>query len=146
VNREQAIPWNIIMTKASTDRLRALANATLLTQPRLFATPQANAERRRAALRRLLAKYGYTPTELARMAGYKRANAIYNFLNGRANALSLEAVERILTVLPGVNFEELVGWTADGHAGRPDPAKANNGRAGRRAAGQPPKGPKTMRV
>jgi SOS-response transcriptional repressor LexA len=66
-------------------------------------------ERRRAALRRLLASKNITPTYLARLIRLPNANAIYNHLGGRSAALSLETVERIVSLFPDVAFTELVG-------------------------------------
>jgi hypothetical protein len=63
-----------------------------------------------ARVSRALASHGLAPAQLARGAALPQANAIYNFLHGRWRALSLEVMERILTALPDISFDELVGW------------------------------------
>jgi hypothetical protein len=48
----------------------------------------ANAERRRRALRKVLHNHGLRPSELAKLVGRQRANALYNLLHGPARTLS----------------------------------------------------------
>ncbi len=89
-------------SQAATD-----TNATL----RSVSTRRADANRRREALKIILEAHRLTPTELSRLINCSRPNALYNFLKGRSAALSLDMIERILTALPAISFEELVGWT-----------------------------------
>jgi hypothetical protein len=70
----------------------------------------ADAERRRAALRRFLAAHDITPTDLAKQVGLPTPNAIYNHLNGHSASLGLETIERILRAFPDTGFEDLIGW------------------------------------
>jgi hypothetical protein len=76
-------------------------------KPQFAADP--DAERRREAFRRVLKKFDMTPTDLVRAAGLKatNANAIFNFLNGRAASLRQATYEKLLRALPGVTIEEL---------------------------------------
>lgn len=80
-------------------------------KPAASATDLANfaADRRRAALRRLLAEHSITPAELARRAGLPNPNAIYNFLNCRSLALSVTTLEKIMTVMPASGIGSLIG-------------------------------------
>lgn len=87
----------------------------------------AASQRRRDGLTRVMDRHGLTPTELAHLAGYTTPNFLFNLLHGHSNALSIGAVERILTVLPTVSFEELVGWTSRDGTLRPDPATIRPG-------------------
>lgn len=66
-------------------------------------------DRRRFALKRFLKQYDMTPADLARKAGLKSANLIYNFLSGRSNSLSVETLEQISRVVPGQNIASLIG-------------------------------------
>ena len=67
-----------------------------------------DAEARRAALRQLLRDNNFTPTQLARKAGLPRANALYNFLNGRSASLSVITLAQIGAALPWVDLTGLV--------------------------------------
>lgn len=66
------------------------------------------AEARRYVLREILAQTGLTVTELARRAGLPRANALYNFLNGRTLSLSSNSLAAIRAALPHVDLTRLV--------------------------------------
>lgn len=70
-------------------------------------------DRRRAGLRALLARKGISPTTLAKQIRLPTANALFNFLNCYTNSLSLDLVERILTVHPDASFHALVGLEVD---------------------------------
>lgn len=89
-------------------------NVSSSTMPRacrgVAMKPHANGERRRGGLSGALELYRLTPAELAKRAGLPSPNLIYNFLKGYSEALSLETVERILTALPSLSFDQLVGW------------------------------------
>lgn len=69
----------------------------------------AAADRRRRALRDLMARHALTPTELAKAAGMPSPNAIYNFLQGRTDSLSQTTIERIVAAIPGAVVAELSG-------------------------------------
>lgn len=71
-------------------------------------TAERNAEARREALRRLMAREGLSCTELARRAGFPSPNRLYNFLRGRSLSLSTDTLACILAVLPQANLVELV--------------------------------------
>ncbi len=66
------------------------------------------ADRRRRALRAILALHGLSLNEAAKRFGIKSA-ALGNFLHGRAASLSLETLEPIAQGL-GTTLDELVGW------------------------------------
>ena len=84
-----------------------------------------NADRRRAGLRALMRSKGINPTSLANRAGLTGPNALFNFLNGRTQSLSLELIERILQAFPEASFRELVGLKSRSPTGvRHDPGGA----------------------
>jgi len=85
------------------------AGPSLTSGIRAAAERHARADRRRAGLRRMLQTRQLTPAELARIIGAPNANAFYNFLNGRSDALALDTVEMILAAFPDLSFPELVG-------------------------------------
>jgi transcriptional regulator with XRE-family HTH domain len=66
-------------------------------------------DRRRHALKRFMRQYDMTPADLARKAGLKGANLLYNYLSGRSNSLSVDTLERISKVVPGQNVASLIG-------------------------------------
>lgn len=66
------------------------------------------AEARRRAFQRILDERNITPAELARRAGLKNANLIYNFLNGRAASMSMRTIQRIINALPGLTLNDFV--------------------------------------
>lgn len=68
-------------------------------------------ERRRAALKRAIKQFDVSPAELARKAGLKSANLLYNYLTGRSKSLSVDTVERLAKALPGENIAALLGAT-----------------------------------
>ena len=79
------------------------------------------AARRRMGLRRLLHERQLNPTGLARLIGAPTANAFYNLLKGRTEALPLETIELILTAFPELTFWELAGRVpSSGGASAPD--------------------------
>jgi hypothetical protein len=65
------------------------------------------AEHRRDALRHALAAANMRPSDAARAAGFTTANQIFNFLNGRANSLSQDTIERLAQVIPGSSIASL---------------------------------------
>lgn len=67
------------------------------------------AHRRRKALRESLAAAEMTPTDAARAAGMKSANAIFNFLNNRTKSLSQTTIEALVKVIPGATMAALTG-------------------------------------
>lgn len=69
----------------------------------------ADTDRRRAALRRILMERGLTPSELARRAGLSTPNSLFNFLNGHSQSISLRVLEQILTALPDLSADDLLG-------------------------------------
>ena len=87
----------------------------------LSESTDAKAERRRLGLRVVLARQGLTPTLLAQRLGLPTPNRFHNFLSGHSDSLSLDTIEAILVLLPGVSFEELVAWTE-----RPPAARRRN--------------------
>jgi len=64
------------------------------------------ADRRRAALKRVLEQSGRSPAAVAREAGLANANTIYNFLKGRSNSLSVPTCEKLAAVL-GISLSAL---------------------------------------
>jgi len=50
-----------------------------------------------------------TPTDAARAAGMKSANAIFNFLNNRTKSLSQSTIEALVKVIPGATMAALTG-------------------------------------
>jgi transcriptional regulator with XRE-family HTH domain len=90
-------------------------------QPQPTATRYASllAEARRQALRDLLRREGLTLTELARRAGMRRANALYNFLHGRSLSLSSRSLTAIRAALPHVDLTRLVTGNLGAPASEP---------------------------
>lgn len=70
---------------------------------------KAAAERRRKALRDVMRANGIDAATLARSAGLVSANALYNFLNGRADSLRQSTYERLAAAIPGATIATLVG-------------------------------------
>jgi hypothetical protein len=85
------------------------------THPVTKPDPEAEAERRRAGLRRELDRNDLTPADAARLAGFPTANALYNFLNGRTRSLSHETLEALAKVIPGATVGTLSGIEAARH-------------------------------
>jgi hypothetical protein len=85
--------------------------------PDLGTAVKAAAERRRQALRTLLARHGLTPRDLARAAGMPTGNSLYNFLKGRTESLSQQTLERIVAAVPGTTMAELSGLAPAGRHG-----------------------------
>lgn len=78
-------------------------------RPLPFGGRKTRADRRRRALRDFMELEGITPSRLAREAGMKSPNALYNFLSGRSNSLSQETYERLVRSRPGIRMRELTG-------------------------------------
>ncbi|MGG5810896.1 hypothetical protein [Falsiroseomonas sp. CW058] len=74
------------------------------------------AVRRRRALQEFIRANELEPAAWARQAGFKSANAIYNFLKGRASSLSADTYERLASAVPGATVAQLTGERV---AGRP---------------------------
>ena len=68
-----------------------------------------DADRRRAGLRALMHAKSINPTTLAKMSGLTSANALFNFLHGRTQSLSLDLIEPIMLTFPDVSFRNLTG-------------------------------------
>ena len=79
-----------------------------LTNTKVRGSSEHAAEARRAALRRLLRENNFTPAQLARQAGLRRANLLYNFLNGRSASLSVITLAQIGAALPWVDLTGLI--------------------------------------
>ena len=79
-----------------------------LTETMAGVSSERAAEARRAALRQILRENNITPAQLARQAGLRRANLIYNFLNGRSASLSVITIAQIGAALPGVDLTGLI--------------------------------------
>ena len=79
----------------------------------------AEADVRRAALKRAMAHHGVTPTDLARKCGWKNANLIYNFLNGISKTLAATTYQQMAQNLPGTTMQELMGEKAKGKISDP---------------------------
>lgn len=75
----------------------------------VLADKAARADRHRGAIRAFAAVHEITIGELARRAGYKNANAFYNFLNGRSSGLSTATLLRICDSFPGTMIDHLLG-------------------------------------
>jgi hypothetical protein len=71
----------------------------------------AQGEKRRRALLRVLEHHQLRPVEIARMAGLRSANSLYNLIHGHSNTLTAETYQKIADVLPGVTIEMLSGET-----------------------------------
>jgi hypothetical protein len=56
-----------------------------------------------------MATHNLKPAEWAKQAGLNSANAIYNFLQGRTQSLSLETLGRLAKVVPGTTVGQLTG-------------------------------------
>ncbi|MEQ8588600.1 MAG: hypothetical protein RLO01_09085 [Thalassobaculaceae bacterium] len=69
----------------------------------------ARAEHRRRALRRFIDAHNTNPREMAVRAGFKNANAIYNFLAGRSLSLSTETYEALVATVPGATMADILG-------------------------------------
>ena len=72
-----------------------------------------SAERRRQAFRELLAEDGINASELSRLAGMLRPNALHNFLNGQSGSLSQRILEQILRARPHWSPARLLGHQAE---------------------------------
>jgi len=92
------------MAKQGHEGSRQISRATIMNIQSASA-----ADRRRAGLRVLLDVKQINPTDLSKELGLISPNALFNFLNGFSNSLSLETVERILTQYPDFHFLDLVG-------------------------------------
>ena len=79
-----------------------------LTETMAGVSSERAAEARRAALRQILRENNIPPAQLARQAGLRRANAIYNFLNGGSASLSVITIAQIGAALPGVDLTGLI--------------------------------------
>lgn len=79
------------------------------------------AEARRKAFRRFMESHELTPSEWARLAGLPTPNAIYNFLNGRAQSLSQDTLRRLADALPGVLVSDIFGETEQKRRGEAEP-------------------------
>jgi hypothetical protein len=79
-----------------------------------------NADRRRAGLRALMQAKSINPTTLAQMSGLTSPNALFNFLHGRTQSLSLDLIEPILRAFPDVSFRELTGLKPGSSGNRHD--------------------------
>lgn len=77
---------------------------------RRAAQRERTAEARRKAFRRFMEKNELTPSEWARLAGLPTPNAIYNFLAGRAQSLSIDTSRRLADAL-GVLVSDIFGET-----------------------------------
>ena len=71
---------------------------------------EADAERRRHALKKALDSHHLTPADASRAAGLVSPNSIYNFLSGRSNSLSQQTMEALARVIPDASIEELAGF------------------------------------
>lgn len=66
-------------------------------------------DRRRRALRRIMACHDLTPTDWARRAGIESANMLSNFLTGRSHSLHLSMLEKLADAIPGTTIDQLSG-------------------------------------
>ena len=69
---------------------------------------QDSAELRRMLLKEAMQAHGLNPTDLARKAGFKTPNVIYNFLHGYAGSLSAKSYEAIVAQMPGLTIHDLL--------------------------------------
>jgi len=66
-------------------------------------------ERDRQGMRDTMKRLDLVPNTWARAAGFRNANALYNWLSGRTRSLSLDVRERLAAVLPGETAWSIIG-------------------------------------
>lgn len=81
----------------------------ILCLEQMMDNQESQAEERRALLREVMLERGLTPTLLARHAGFRSPNVIYNFLNGYSSSLNSSTYQAIIDCMPGLTMNDLVG-------------------------------------
>lgn len=72
----------------------------------------AEASRRRKALRSFMARHNLSPAEWAKRAGLPTANTLYNFLGGHTRTLNQATLEKLSRAVAGASIQDIIGQDA----------------------------------